>query len=333
MNTLRNYFQYLLLWSLLVMTPGFAYGQSAGTAGMQFLEIGPSSPAFGISEAYTAASLGPSTLYGNPANMAFESRSSLGVDYTLWLVDTRLSHVGGTFVKDDHAFGAGIFNDKINEIQARDGPGPSDGSFSVSYLSVAGAYAQRIGNHLSLGVTGHFLNEQYLVNQASGFAFNFGISTRWLNDRLRFAGTLVNLGEMSKLNNESTQLPTNARLGTAADLIEFTTPGPNDLPVLITLYADFVHPLAESTPDDLSSVTDDTNDPSFNFGTEISFGDVGVLRAGYKTTSVSNFRQDIRKITFGAGFWIESLLFNYTHIPLSSGYQNGHSIGIQYYFD
>lgn len=316
-----------------ILFPLLLNAQNSGVTGMQFLEIGPSAPAFGISESYTAASLGPSTLYGNPANMAFESRSSLGVDYTLWLLDTRLSHASGTFVSDDHAFGAGIYNDKINDIPARDGPGEPDGTFSVSYLSVAGAYAHSIGQHVAIGVTGQFLNEQYLVNQASGYAFNLGVSTRWLNDRIRAAATVVNLGAMSKLNNEATQLPANARFGISADLVEFTTPGPNDLPVLVTFYTDFVHPLNNSSSDELTSIADETNDPSFNFGTEISFGDVGVLRTGYKTTSASNFRQEVRKMSIGAGFWIDDFLFNYTHIPLSSGYQNGNSIGIQYYFD
>ncbi len=301
---------------------------SQETSGLQFLEIGPNTSSYGMSEANTAASIGPSNLYGNPANMAFEKRSSIGVDYTLWFLETNISHAAGTFKKENHAFGVGIISNKVNDLQARTQPGPSQGDFSVSYLSVAGAYAHQLSDHIAIGVTGQFLNEQYWVHQASGYAFNFGLTSRWFNKRVRLAARVSNVGQMSELNHTATPLPTNARAGASANLVEFTTPGANDLPILIKIHADWVQPLRQVDEDQYDYITEDTDNSFFNIGTEIDVGDIAVLRAGYQTQ-----KHDVRNVSLGAGFWIENILFNYSVVPFDSGYKSGHSIGIHYYFD
>ncbi len=329
MNELNNLGASIILCILCTLLPFTAWSQGSDdqTSGMQFLEIGPNSSSFGITEAHTAASIGPSNLYGNPANMTFEDRSSIGADYTLWLLDTKLSHAAGTFVKENHAFGAGIISSKIDDIQARSQPGPSDGNFSVSYLSIAGAYAHQITGNIALGVTGQFLNEQYLLNQASGYAFNLGLSSRWLNNRLRVAASVANLGKMGELDLEATRLPTNARFGISANLVEFTTPGANDLPILVKIHSDFVYPMYDRSEQQSNAGYEDPGDSFFNVATEIEVGDIAILRGGYQTRRAS------RKVSLGAGFWIEDILFNYTVNPFRDGFPTGHSIGLHYYFD
>lgn len=310
---------------LFIFIWGLSYPLMAQqTSGMDFLNIGPNAYALSLSDAQTATLLGPSDLYTNPANLALEKRSSIGADYTFWILDTHNSHAAGNFMKGNHAFGFGVLSSQVNDLQIRDNPGPSDGSFSVGYLSLAGAYAFKY-KMFSLGATAQFLSEDYLANRASGYAFNVGISSEWLNKRIHVGAAVLNMGRMNRLLGARTPLPTNARLGISAQLVEFTTPGDNDLPVLVALHADAVKPIEDYKKSD--SITFNQNDIHFNIATSIQVADIFDLRAGYKTGNTE------RHVSFGAGFWVSDLLFNYSVVPFSGGYGTVHSIGVQYYFD
>ncbi|NBC02766.1 MAG: hypothetical protein GVY20_03580, partial [Bacteroidetes bacterium] len=141
----------LAILTLLLSIPK-TYAQDTGS-GLDFLNIGPSSRMLSLSEATTATVIGPSAIYSNPSLLVFDDQSSLDVSYTLWIANVNNQFAAMNLKRDNRAFAFGVYSSGSDGFEARDQPGPSVGNFSIRYLSLAGAVAQKLGP-LSMGVTG-----------------------------------------------------------------------------------------------------------------------------------------------------------------------------------
>lgn len=146
-----------------------------------------------------------------------------------------------------------------------------------------------------------------------------------LDDMVRVGASVSNLGEMEELNVDPTPLPANFKIGSSVDVVSFTPPKNDDLPVLVTLYADYVHPLQETSNNDFTDYN--SSEPYFNLGINFTIAQALHISGGYKT------EDNARPISFGAGFDTDELTFNYALIPFNTGYGTVHSIGIQYKFN
>lgn len=301
---------------------GRVTAQETGS-GLDFLNIGPSAALLSISEASSAASIGPAAIYSNPALLAFEEKSALDVNYTLWIADVKNQFAAVNLVNNRSALAFGVYNSSADGFEARDRPGPSAGNFSVGYLSLSGAAAYRFGP-LSLGITGQFLREEVFQFRATGYAISTGAALRLFDDRLRAGAALRNLGEMESLDELSTILPASLSAGISADLLNITTPGNNDFPVLVTLLADFTHRLEEPATGDF--VSSDSNDPYVSFATRISAADLLFVNAGYR------FGPTERPLSFGGGLSLETITIRYALVPFTTGFGTVHSFGMQYHF-
>ena len=324
-NLLNKLTKYSLILVLLFAMAEHVTGQdNSPSAGLDFLNIGPNARTLGLSEAYAASLNGAADIYTNPANQVFEPSSSIGANFTLWITDSQISHASANFKKKNHAFGFGVISSNLTGFEARTQPGPSNGDFSINYLSVAGSFAYKLGNYAA-GATIQFLNEDFLEDNASGFAFNFGLSGNWFDDRIRTGFVIQNAGEMGELNEVSTQLPTNFRVGIKADLIKFTTSDAyGNIPVLLRVYGDFIEPLFDEI--DNSTITVDQADARFNIGTSVLFADMFDLRFGF------NSDDSARKFSSGFGVNYESFRFNYAVVPFEVGFDTVHSFGLEYFF-
>jgi len=311
------------IFILFQATPSAA--QTINTsAGLDFLNIGPNARTLGLSEAYAASLNGASDLYTNPANQVFEPSSSLGANFTLWIADSQISHAAANFKNNNHAFGFGVISSNLDGFEARTQPGPSNGEFSINYLSVAGSFAYRVGRFAG-GVTLQFLNEDFLEASASGFAVNLGLSAEWFDKRIRTGLVIQNVGDMGDLNEVSTTLPTNFRAGIKADIIQFSTSETyGNVPILVSVYADAIEPLFSEI--DNSTVTVDQADTRFNIGTSILFSELIDLRFGF------NSGDSARKFSSGMGLNYENFTFNYAVIPFDVGFDTVHSFGLEYSF-
>ncbi len=305
---------------MLCMHTGHA--QDTGT-GLDFLNISPSTSLLGISEAQTATPSGAGSIYSNPALLAFEERSVLDFSYTLWIADVQNQFAAASFRRGHSAIAFGIYNSSSDEFEARDQAGPPAGVFSIGYLSISGAYAYRLGA-LAVGVTGQYLREEVFQHRANGYSLSFGSALSLFNNRVRTGMALMNVGEMQDLNEEATLLPTTLRFGVDAQLIDFTTARLDDLPILVSLHADYVQPLEDSPSSDF--IGSDRRDPFFNVGITADIADTFQLRSGYK------FGPTERPFSFGAGIMIEPAKINYALVPFTTGFGTVHSIGLQYFF-
>jgi hypothetical protein len=167
-------------------------GQDTGT-GLDFLNISPSTTLLGISEAQTATPSGAVSIYSNPALLVFEESSVLDFSYTLWIADVQNQFAAAGFKRNQSAIGFGIYNSTSDDFEARDQPGEPAGIFSISYLSISGAYAYRIGP-LGLGVTGQYLREEVFQYRANGYAINAGAALTLFNDRIQSRCSLDEFG-------------------------------------------------------------------------------------------------------------------------------------------
>lgn len=291
------------------------------SSGFDILTIGPNTEALGLNEATTAYLLGASDIYSNPANLAFESSSSFNADYSLWIGDLTNTHVAAAFKRPKGTFAVGLMASEANDFELRDRPGPAQGSFNISYLSLAAGYAYTLQN-LSAGLSFQYLREELYIYNASGYAFNMGISGRWLDDKLHLSAALKNLGEMNELNNDPTLLPSQFRAGVNAMIWNFTSGTDDSFPILVSLISDFIVPILTET----SSETGTESTEYLTIALSIEAADIITIRGGYKTGDTE------RPISLGTGVTINNIHANYALVPFKTGFGTVHSVGISYRF-
>jgi hypothetical protein len=313
---------FALINLLMIMALGRATAQETGS-GLDFLNIGPSAAQLSISEASSAASVGAAAIYSNPAMLAFEERSSLDVNYSLWIADVNNQFAGVNFVRNRAALAIGVYNSSADGFEARDRPGPSAGQFSVGYLSLSGAAAYRMGP-LSIGGTAQFLREEVFQFRATGYAVSAGTALQLFENRLRAGAVIRNLGEMESLDEQSTKLPATFSAGISADVLNISTSGNNDFPVLVTLLADYTHRLEEPGTGDF--VSSDSDDPFISVATQITAAELLFVNGGYR------FGPTERPLSFGGGLLLDSITVRYALVPFSTGFGTVHSFGLQYHF-
>lgn len=315
-----------LLLFTWVMTPDTARAQT----GLEFINIGPNAQSLSFSEAHTAVALGSNSVFSNPANLMLSEQSSLGLSYTLWIGDTQHTQASAAIRRDEDSFAIGVLSSVVDDISLRNVPGPSEGSFSVQYFALSGAYARSV-SFLSLGVSGTYLYEQLFQQNAGGFGFSFGTTGTFLDERLRLGSALTNLGRMSSLDIERSTVPTRWRSGFDLNAVQLSSFGGTEVPLLVNLSADFILPLAE---DDFQGGGEEDTGGSviessgfIALGLEAELYDVISLRGGYRSGDT------VRSWSFGAGIDVSPVEFHYAFIPFETGFGSVHSISLQYFFD
>ena len=310
-----------ILSSILLFSISSA--SSAQQAGFDLLTIGPDAKTLGLNGTVTAELLGSASLYTNPANLVLESSSSLNATYTLWIGDLTHTHAGVNLRKGSRALAFGFLGSQVDGIPLRGNqPGPPDGSFTVSSISLSGAYAYRVGP-LALGATLQYLREEYYIYNASGYAVNIGASTQIFDDRIQIGTTLLNLGSMDELRNEATTLPTTFRAGYNAELFTFTPPENQNLPISVFLKNDVVVPIKSQSG---TTQGNDDNELYTSVALEFDIANIIALRSGFRTGNT------VRHWSAGASVNVEAFSVNYALIPFETGFGTAHSIGISYKF-
>ncbi len=312
---------------ILLCLFAFQKASASESTGMQFLLTGPSAYNMGISEAHTASLSGSSAIYINPAMLAREETNSATLSYMLWPVtDTQNSFAGVTFVRDRDAFGLAFLSSLIDDINHYGNQPSSEpvGSFAIRYFSIATSYARSFGP-LSFGLTGMYLYEQYLVDDASGVGLNAGINLSIMDDRISLASSLRNLGSMNELRDTSTNLPTLVSFGADIKLLQFSTTALEDeIPFMISLLGDYNLPINEIEKVDGSINAQDEG--YVNLGLELNISEIIDLRTGYRSGDTQ------RRFSYGAGVLINEFYINYAFLPYETGFGTAHAISLQYSF-
>ena len=285
------------------------FGQDGGLA---FLRIGANASASSMGDAQVSSSSDAFSTYWNPAGLAGATSNSLALSHHIWIADTRNYFITGRFQAGDNSgFGAFVSALDSGDLQARVGPGDPDGSFSAQFISVGASYGQAIGP-VRIGVTAKFLSEQIFENDATGYAFDFGFQADLLQEGIKIGAAIQNVGEMSELNVEATELPQTLRAGIS--IYPFRVLAMADGTVLLNAYIS----------GEVSHITT-TEQTRFHIGAAAEVVELVTVRAGFITND------ELRGLSIGGGLGSNGFLFDYAFLPFDDGFGGpGHVLTLLY---
>ncbi len=292
---------------ILLLFPTLTLAQADG--GLRFLSIGTDPTQLASAETMTASTRGAATLFANPALMGFESASSVSLSNTFWLEGAYNRTAAWVAPTRLGTIGLGVLSSSISDIEARRQPGPSDGTFGVTYLAFTGGYAAQFGN-LSIGMNASLLSEQLFDRSAAGYSLGAGTALRLADDRIRLGSAVSHLGNMDPLGIESSPLPRIWRTGIAADILQFSVKGSSEIPILISTATDFHVPFEDEAYVSAAVTVTVSDILSFHSG----------VRSG-----------DTRR-PFGAGMSLtwQGFRFGYAMVPFDAGFGFTHTVGLQF---
>ena len=279
-----------------------------GNSGMAFLKLGVSGRGVSMGDAMSSLVGGAAATYYNPAGLLPSAGSGMETQLMFmhkeWIQDARTEFLGAALpLGERNALGVSVISTTVSDIEIRTRPGPPDATFTARNLSLGVSYAKAIGTDLRLGLTAKFLYEKILVDEASGFAADFGAQVNTPIEHLTAGIVLANIGGMSALQSEKTSLPALLRIGPAysIDLAsdEYT----------LNLAADYMHIFPEKQG-------------YLNTGTEFMYGRLLAARLGYQ------FGSQGRGLSAGLGilYGIVGLDYAYSHLAEDLG--NTHTLSL-----
>ncbi|MDT3697194.1 MAG: PorV/PorQ family protein [Ignavibacterium sp.] len=292
---------------IFLFSAAFIIPQSAGSTGLSFLKYGFGARNIAMGDAGTALSNDITSLFYNPAKLAFTNESEVLFMHNEWIQDVKSEVIGAKTTIFGLPFALGFNVTSVDGIEYREVPGEPITTFDANYFYGSLSTGFFVTDEITMGVTLKYLYEGMLNDEATGFGFDFGINYLLPIKGLTPSIVVKNIGSMSKLRNESTKLPTEIRTGLAY------THSLEDLKIDFTGGIEFQKYL-------------DTEDNHFNFGGEVLYNKLIAIRAGYQ----SGFES--RGLTTGIGLMWGSLKFDYAFLPFSLEMGSANLFSLQFKF-
>ncbi len=285
---------------------------SAQESGLSFLRIGTNASAGAMGDAQVSTGEGAYATYWNPAGLAVEGPNTVALSHHIWIADTRTYSLAGGFSTGPLG-GFGLFVTALDsgELEAREGPGDPAGVFDAQFISAGASYGRSFGP-LRLGITAKYLSESIFDNNANGYAFDFGAQLDLLDESVKVGVAFQNLGEMSTLSVEATELPRSLRGGVT--LFPFRVLAMADGSVLLNAFltGEVSHVFPSETT-------------RFHLGAAAEVVELVTVRLGYVTNDA------LRSVTVGGGLGSNGFTFDYAFLPFDGGFDGpGHVLSLLY---
>lgn len=231
-----------------------------------FLRINPDARSGGMGDVGIAISGDANSMHFNASKLAFAEKDlSIAANYTPWLRNLGLNDVylayltGYKRLDEFQTIGLGLRYFSLGSIQFTGLQGESRGTGRPHEFEVSAAYARRLSDNFSAGITGKFIYSNLASGQevdgniidpgiagAADISFTYQTKTK-LNGRdsdFRVGAAFTNIGSKITYTNSTKRdfLPTNMGIGAAWDL-------PLDDHNVITVALD-VNKLMVPTPND-----------------------------------------------------------------------------------
>ncbi len=272
---------------------------NVGTAGAQFLKIGPGARADSLGGAFSALGNDVTAIYWNPAGLAQLETTGFSVTHTNWIADTYFHFLAiGIPLKKVGSIGCSVTSLTMGsmEITTLEQPEGTGINFNAGDAAISLAYARQLNDKLSLGLNVKYIYQKIHRESANGVALDVGTlyETGWRSLRIgmcfsnfgpemSFSGPDLDTGNeiagdeqysqyrpypdtsnparVAQLETRSYPLPINFRLGIAYDFVD------ND-EHLLTGILDGNHP--------------NDNAERLNIGLEYWYRKICAIRVGYK---------------------------------------------------
>lgn len=300
---------------------------NVGTAGAQFLKIGPGARVDSLGGTFGAIANDVTTIYWNPAGLSQLKKTSFSDTHTLWIADIQYNYLAfATPIENVGTLGASVTFLNVPDIEITTLAKP-DGTglmYSAWDSAVSLAYSRQLyekdsGAKLSFGINTKYIHQQIHREKATGVALDVGTlyHTGWRS--LRIGMSFSNFGpEMSfsgpdletgveeagdERNAEYHPFPDTSNPARKAELktIEYPLPSNFRLGVaydlidsdanLLTIALDGNHP--------------NDNSERLNFGMEYWYKRMAAIRAGYKLRLGPDRVDDQEGITLGLGIHLK----------------------------
>jgi hypothetical protein len=300
----RTYF-FFVFFCLAV--PVFGQG---GSSGLSFMKIGVGSRALAMGETGVAGeSLGTSLFY-NPANSARDTHASIGFMHNAWIQDIATEYVGAVVPYEGWSLGVQLGLNSVSNIELRTVPGEAQGTFDSKGFFGGISAAIHITDNIDAGVTAKYLFEKIYVDVADGYAFDFGLrwapftSGEYANFRAGVA--LLNVGSMSPLKNEASQLPKMLRYGISH----------------VLRFDDRINLGVEAAGLTLFN----EKKTHVSLGAEMDYVKVLFLRAGFQSG------YEVKAFSAGIGAMYSGVHFDYAFIPFQQSFGIAHAVTVSVIF-
>ena len=323
------------------------------TTAAPFLLIIPDARAGAMGDIGVSTSADASSLFHNPSKIAFSGREILiGINYSPWLRNlTDDIFIGSaSYIKrfaENAAYGVEFRYFSLGQVDLTNNLGDPTGAINPNEFSLAGAYALKLSETYSMGVSGRFfrsnlafLGTNSTLQPINSFAVdvsghyqspeeNYGT----FNGRYRFGFNIANIGpKVSYVPGEQDFIPTNLKLGGGFDFIL-------DDYNMITVSTEFTKLLIPSPQSDGSDqdkgfisgifssfgdaeggFSEELKEITYALGAEYLYNNAFALRAGYFHESPDKGNRQF--FTIGAGFKTNALNIDLSYLINSSDVNN-----------
>jgi hypothetical protein len=237
------------------------------------------------------------TLYVNPSAVALLTKKDFVISHHTAIAGIRQFQSGWAYGNGRVGVGFSVGLHTAGGFETRTGPTTNPiGTFNLFEFNSAFTYGQRIGNSLYGGFSARFLHEDLEADRASGFGLDLGITYRSQEHPVAFAASILNLGRMEALDQVSSSLPREIRVGAS-----YTTGQ-------VLLSTDYRIPKFGSS--------------GILIGGELRPAPVLALRAGYQSG------HDTRSLSYGLGLTRRNWRIDYAFIPSDLGFDDSHRVTV-----
>jgi hypothetical protein len=291
----------MLLFTLVI----YSQNDGAANTGLAFLKLGVTSRPISMGDAVVSFNEDASATHYNPAALFMGPKVNVLFMHNEQVLGVKTEYLASKVRFEKFAFGLSVNNTSVGDIEIRNIPGDPIGTFDAQNFALGLSVGYKINKSLSLGITTKFLYEKIYVDNASGYAFDFG--GLYSLEKISFGLALSNLGSMSELRAASTKLPASMR-GGASYL--FAIPG---ITSTLRISADGYKVL-------------DGGAFHANTGAELLYKDFLAVRIGYQSG------YENKNLTTGIGIRYKAFNLDYAFVPYkySTGQSHTFTLGTNF---
>ena len=280
----------ILIFVLLFFCASGLYAEGMGTTGGQFLKIGVGAKPMASGGAFGTISDDANALYFNPAGIGKVDGLEILTTGGLWFQNIYYGYLG--VVKSmpgiNSSIGFSALYLGVDDIPGYDDTGNPIDSHNAIDMGIGVTYALNLGDNLSLGITGKYINESLETFTATAFDMDIGLRFAMGSNMILGCAVQNLLQSEVKFISEGYPLARNIRAGIGYRLNT----------VMLGM--------------DVTSGSDSGTD--LRFGGEYVYNNIVFLRAGYNMP-VGEDLDFFSGICAGGGLSFEKILFDYAFVP------------------